>query len=112
MPPEYVPIFSLYISNKYVLCDKDIEIANRYGLDYTGGPNNGIALGMRNNANYLGTDYVLFLENDCPTIASPPEVQRELAIAIDYLMNGKIKASSPGSSAFKRKLSPSLTPAA
>ena len=72
------------------LCDKDIEIANRYGLDYTGGPNNGIALGMRNSANYLGTDYVLFLENDCPTIASPPEVQRELAIAIDYLMKGKI----------------------
>ena len=72
------------------LCDRDIEIANRYGVDYTGGPNSGIAGGMRNGVNYLGTDYVLFLENDCPTIASPHEVKRELDLAIDYLMNGKI----------------------
>jgi hypothetical protein len=72
------------------LCDQDIEIANRYGLDYTGGPNSGIAGGMRNGVNYLGTDYVLFLENDCPTIASPREVKHELALAIDYLMSGKI----------------------
>ena len=50
------------------LCDRDIEIAEKFGVQYTGGSNCGIADGMRNGANYLGTDYVLFLENDCPII--------------------------------------------
>ena len=72
------------------LCDRDVEIADKYGLDYTGGPNCGIGEGMRNAANYLGTDYVLFLENDCPTIATPQEVRRELSLAIEYLESGII----------------------
>ncbi|MEJ2660668.1 MAG: hypothetical protein P8Z73_08095, partial [Desulfobacteraceae bacterium] len=53
------------------LCDKDMQIAGKYGLEYIGGPNCGIGEGMRRAADHLGTDYVLFLENDCPTIASP-----------------------------------------
>jgi len=72
------------------LCDRDIEIANKYKLEYTGGPNCGIGEGMRNGAKYLGTDYVLFLENDCPTIATPREVERELSLAVKYLENGTI----------------------
>jgi hypothetical protein len=72
------------------LCDRDREIAEAYGLDYAGGPNCGIADGMRNAANHLSTDYVLFLENDCPTIASPEKVERELAVAVDYLEKGII----------------------
>ena len=72
------------------LCDQDIEIANRYGLDYSGGPNCGIGEGMRRAAAYLATDYVLFLENDCPTIAEPETVKRELGVAIDYLERGII----------------------
>jgi hypothetical protein len=72
------------------LCDRDIEIADRFGVDYTGGPNCGIGEGMRNAARQLATDYVLFLENDCPTIASPEAVRRELAIAVRYLESGAI----------------------
>ena len=72
------------------LCDRDREIAGKYQLDYTGGPNCGIADGMRNAAKYLATDYVLFLENDCPTVAGPEEVKRELAIAVEYLEKGII----------------------
>jgi hypothetical protein len=72
------------------LCDQDIEIAHQYQMDYTGGPNCGIGEGMRRAAAQLGTDYVLFLENDCPTIAEPEAVERELALAIDYLERGII----------------------
>ena len=72
------------------LCDQDIEIANRYHLDYTGGPNCGIGEGMRRAATCLATDYVLLLENDCPTIAEPNTVERELSLAIDYLERGII----------------------
>lgn len=72
------------------LCERDIEIAGKYNLEYTGGPNCGIGKGMRRAADYLGTDYVLFLENDCPTIATPQEVERELFLAVDYLENGII----------------------
>jgi hypothetical protein len=72
------------------LCDRDIEIANRYHIDYTGGPNCGIGEGMRRAAARLATDYVLFLENDCPTIAEPKAVERELSLAIDYLERGLI----------------------
>ena len=44
------------------LGQRDIEIAAKFGLPYGGGPNCGIADGMRNAATELGTDYVLFLE--------------------------------------------------
>jgi hypothetical protein len=72
------------------LCDQDIEIANRYGLQYTGGPNCGIGEGMRRAAAFLATDYVLLLENDCPTIAEPEAIEWELGVAIDYLERGLI----------------------
>jgi hypothetical protein len=72
------------------LCDKDKEIADKYGLEFAGGPNCGIGEGMRRAARSLGTDYVLFLENDCPTIAPPRQVQRELSLAVDYLEKGII----------------------
>jgi hypothetical protein len=60
------------------VCPRDIEIATRFSLDYHGGPNCGIADGMRNGATKLGTDYVLFLENDCPVIEDRNEVERQL----------------------------------
>lgn len=69
---------------------RDINIANHFGVDYTGGPNCGIADGMRNAAEYLGTDYVLFLENDCPAIVDHPETRRQIANAIDHLEKGRI----------------------
>ena len=72
------------------LCDRDIEIAGKYGVEYAGGPNCGIGEGMRRAANFLGTDYILLLENDCPTIAAPPAVERELSLSISYLEKGTI----------------------
>jgi hypothetical protein len=72
------------------LCDKDRQLAGKYELEYMGGPNCGIGEGMRRAADHLGTDYVLFLENDCPTIAPPQQVARDLALAVDYLEKGII----------------------
>lgn len=72
------------------LCDRDIEIAERFGVSYTGGINCGIADGMRNAANHLGTDYVLFLQNDCPAIVSRDEIEDQLTLAVDYLESGRI----------------------
>lgn len=72
------------------LCERDVEIAEKYHLPYIGGPNCGIAEGMRNGATHLGTDYVLFLENDCPVIASRQEIEAELRLALDYLECGRI----------------------
>ena len=69
---------------------RDINIANHFGVDYTGGPNCGIADGMRNAAEHLGTDYVLFLENDCPAIVDHLEIRRQIANAIDHLEKGQI----------------------
>ena len=73
------------------LCERDIEIAENFGLAYTGGPNCGIADGMRNAANHLQTDYVLFLENDCPVIASKNDIENQLSLAVDYLESGLIE---------------------
>ena len=78
------------IINFQDLCDRDIEIAETFGIQYTGGPNCGIADGMRNGANHLGTDYVLFLENDCPIVASRDEIEHQLSLAVDYLESGRI----------------------
>lgn len=72
------------------LCDQDVEIAEKFGIDYIGGPNCGIANGMRNAANYLDTDYVLFLENDCPVIVDRKEVESQLSLALDYLERGVV----------------------
>ena len=72
------------------LSERDIKIAEKFGLAYTGGPNCGIADGMRNAANQLKTDYVLFLENDCPVIASRVDIEHQLSLAVDYLENGRI----------------------
>jgi hypothetical protein len=72
------------------LGQRDIEIAAKFGLPYGGGPNCGIADGMRNAATELGTDYVLFLENDCPLIETRDEVEFQLKTARQYLESGII----------------------
>jgi hypothetical protein len=72
------------------LGQRDIEIAAKFGLPHGGGPNCGIADGMRNAATELGTDYVLFLENDCPLIETRDEVEFQLKTARQYLESGII----------------------
>lgn len=56
------------------LSDDDRAIAREFGYEAAGGPNCGIAEGMANIAETLGTDLVLFLENDCPCVEPLAEV--------------------------------------
>lgn len=60
------------------LSDEDHAIADEFGYQAAGGPNCGIAEGMANIAEHLDTDLVLFLENDCPLVEPPAEVQSQL----------------------------------
>jgi hypothetical protein len=72
------------------MSDKDIAMARHFGIDYTGGPNCGIAEGMRRESQYLNTDYVLFLENDCPAVVGGHEMRKQIVCAINHLEDNKI----------------------
>lgn len=72
------------------MSDKDIAIARHFGVDYTGGPNCGIAEGMRREAKYLNTDYVLFLENDCPVAVDRLEMRKQIVCAVNHLQENRI----------------------
>ena len=50
------------------MSDVDITIAKKYSWDYVGGPNNGIAAGMKNLAEHFESDYILLLQNDNPIV--------------------------------------------
>jgi hypothetical protein len=56
----------------------DESLAQEFGLACDGGPNVGIAGGFTALAERLDTDLILFLENDCPSLASPAELQFQL----------------------------------
>jgi hypothetical protein len=66
------------------------QIAAQFKLACGGGPNCGIADGMGNAAKKLATDYVLFLENDCPVIESADEVLHQLVGALNHLETGAV----------------------
>ena len=72
------------------MSDNDIAIAKLFGVDYIGGPNCGIAEGMRGVAEYLNTDYVLFLENDCPVAVDRLGMRKQIAYAVNHLEKNRI----------------------
>ena len=72
------------------VCDEDRAIADEFGLPHTGGENVGIAEGMRINARELGTDLVLFMENDCPLVVDAETTRQYLAHVVDLFDQDKI----------------------
>lgn len=71
------------------ISDKDKAIAREYGWDFAGGPNEGIAGGMKRLAENLDTDYVLLLQNDNPLIEDWLTATRHVQRAVNMLSNGK-----------------------
>jgi hypothetical protein len=48
------------------ISDEDRVIAQKYGWDFAGGPNAGIAVGMKKLAQSMSSDYIILLQNDNP----------------------------------------------
>lgn len=72
------------------ISERDRQIAAQFNLACSGGPKCGIADGMCNAATELATDFVLFLENDCPVIESADDVMHQLMGALNHLETGAI----------------------
>jgi hypothetical protein len=71
--------------------EEDVKISQKYGLEYMDRPDNiGIWDGMRWVVENLKSDYILYLENDCPLITDAETAQRELRRAVSYLAQKKI----------------------
>ncbi len=82
-------LFNLFDERVIILPDPDdavIKTAKKHPLTLHKFENNlGIAGGMRAAAEALSTDYVLFLENDCPLIESYETAQEQLHLSLSVL---------------------------
>jgi len=82
-------LFSLFDERVIILPDPDepvIKTAKKHPLTLHKFKNNlGIAGGMRAAAEALSTDYVLFLENDCPLIETYETAKEQLRLSLDAL---------------------------
>ncbi len=85
--------FSLFDECMIFLPDLDADvqtIAAKYPLRIeTSLDNLGILVGMEEIANRLKTDYIFFVENDCPLVEPRAEAQRQISKAIKLLANGQ-----------------------
>ena len=68
---------------------EDKAIASEYGWDYAGGPNEGIAGGMKHLAENIETDYILLLQNDNPIVEDVEFAKAYLDKVIALLQSGK-----------------------
>ena len=71
------------------MVDADEAIAKKYGWDYAGGPNKGIAYGMKMMAEYLDTDYILLLQNDNPIVEDAEFAKKHIKEAVNLIETGK-----------------------
>jgi hypothetical protein len=71
------------------ISDADRALAAQYGWTAVGGPNAGIAAGMKNLAHALGTDYVLLLQNDNPIVEPAAFAHAHIRAAITLMQNGQ-----------------------
>lgn len=72
-------------------CETDADIARSFGLSFKGGPNSGIAGGMKGLIENLNTsDYLLLLQNDCPLVETYETARHRLLEALELLQNHKI----------------------
>ncbi len=85
----YEALFSYFDACAIILPEPDTAVkqaASQHPLDiYELTQNIGIAGGMKTIAQKLTTDYVLFLENDCPLIESADEARRQIDMALNVL---------------------------
>ena len=87
-PEEFLGQFDqkhIYFSD---ISDTDKQIANHYNWDYSGGPNKGIAAGMKHLAENLHTDYILLLQNDNPLCERPDFARKHIKDAISLIEDG------------------------
>lgn len=71
--------------------DEDVKISQKYGLEYMGRSDNiGIQNGMRWVVENLKSDYVLYLENDCPLVVDVATAKAEITRAVSCLESGQI----------------------
>ena len=71
--------------------EDDIKISQKYNLEYMGRPDNiGIQSGMRWVVENLKSDYILYLENDCPLVVDTETAKREIQRAVSCLASGQI----------------------
>ena len=73
------------------ISDEDVKISQKYNLEYIGRADNiGIQDGMRWVVENLKSDYVLYLENDCPLVVDVTSAKAEITRAVSYLESGQI----------------------
>lgn len=70
------------------MCEGDKSIASRYGWNYTGGSNAGIAAGMKHLAEQMDTDYILLLQNDNPIIEDEDFAKKHIIEAVKMMNEG------------------------
>jgi len=85
--PKFLDFFDQKIIYFSDITDGDIAIANEFGWDYAGGPNEGIAGGMKHLAENMTTDYVLLLQNDNPLIERTGVAIRHIQQAVCLMDN-------------------------
>jgi hypothetical protein len=88
-PDDFLSTFDqrmIYFSD---LSEDDKKIAKDYGWNYAGGPNEGIAAGMKNLAKAMASDYVLLLQNDNPLCEDPEFAIGHIQNAFKMLEEGK-----------------------
>jgi len=69
----------------------DIATAEKFNLRYKGyADNQGIQAGMIRAAQNFDTEYILFLENDCPVVENSDEIKKQITEALTLLDAGKI----------------------
>lgn len=71
------------------MTDEDIAIAKRYGWSYAGGPNAGIAGGMKHLAENMKSDYIILLQNDNTIIESKALAEKMIVGGLDLLVSGR-----------------------
>ena len=69
------------------MSEADILLAKKYGWQYAGGPNEGIAGGMKRLAENMNCDYVLLLQNDNPIIENAEFSIAEIQNIVNLLEN-------------------------
>ena len=71
--------------------DEDIQTAKKHKLEWCGRSDNiGIQNGMRWVVENLKSEYILYLENDCPLVVDTATAEFEINRAMKYLASGQI----------------------
>jgi hypothetical protein len=88
---NFLDIFSEVKLFFQCVSDEDIQIAEKHKLEWCGRADNiGIQNGMRWVVENLNSEYILYLENDCPLVVDATTAEFEINRAVKYLASGQI----------------------